>query len=471
MNHTSTADMQELQEALGGDESRKKIVIDTSVLLSDPDCISSFKDCDLILPLKVIEELDNQKSRGDDVGRAARSVSRALEGYRESAPGNDLRNKVEVGNGSTLRIVINGLALEEITKLGLDTAKSDNRILAAALGLKKGSSGPVELVSGDVNLRIKAAALGLSAKEYIQTSGRTHNEKHPGWYSSWLSRKTIDRLYSEGFLPLEDEELKDLPKMNVNEFGVIKSETGSSVLVRVVTRGGVKGLSVKETRQRAEAWGLKARSKEQSFALDLLLDPEVPVVGLSGRAGTGKTILAVAAAFEQTFEKGSALYDRVMILRPVVPVGNQDLGFLPGTLEEKLGPWMEAITDAMVALGKYDDYAKARDAMSFWVEKGKLTLESVTYLRGRSLQNTFIIVDEAQNLEPLTLKTILTRLGEGSKVVLVGDTSQIDNPWTSEKTNAISVLAERFVGQEIFGHLVLTKGERSKVADVAAELL
>jgi len=205
--------------------------------------------------------------------------------------------------------------------------------------------------------------------------------------------------------------------------------------------------------------------------LVLLLDTAVPIVGQSGPARTGKTIVALAAALEQTFEPSSQIYDRLIILRPVQSVGGQELGFLPGTVEEKLGPWFEAVIDALVALGDRVSYPDARRMVDMWVQQGRMSLDAVTYLRGRSLRRSFVIVDEAQNLEQLTLKTILTRIGEGSKVVFLGDVSQIDNPYVSRDSNALAVLSDRLSGQRLFGHLYLTKGERSQVATLAADLL
>jgi PhoH-like ATPase len=218
-----------------------------------------------------------------------------------------------------------------------------------------------------------------------------------------------------------------------------------------------------------EPWGLRPRSKEQQFALDLLLDPDVRVVALDGMAGTGKTILALAAGLEQVMERG--LYDKVAVYRPVVPVGKAELGFLPGSLDEKLNPWMTAVTDVLVALTERRSHADARAILEELTEREKLSLEAVTYLRGRSLLGTFVLVDEAQNLEPTTLKTILTRVGEGTKVVFTGDSSQIDAPYLSEHNNAVSVLIDAFGGEAMFGHVRLAHCERSEVASLAAQRL
>ncbi|MDQ6838023.1 MAG: PhoH family protein [Actinomycetota bacterium] len=441
-------------------------MLDTSVLLADPESIFSFATADVVLPLKVIEELDNHKGRLDDVGRAARTVARLVEELRATSPGKDLKEPTPLAGGGTLRVVINGVRLDRIRELGLDIDKADNRILAAALGI----DGQVTLVSADVNLRLKAAAVGLKAEEYRQVRASFHTEAHPGWKALDVSARLIDDLFESNGRGLSDSELADddretVSALAVNEFGVLNAGQQSALVRRHSAR-------LQVLPRRSEAWGLRPRSKEQRFALDLLMDPRVPIVGLSGRAGTGKTILAIAAGLEQTFEPGEAQhYERIMIIRPLVAVGRQDIGFLPGDKNEKLEPWFATVEDTMAALREDVDHTKARAMLEGWVEEGKLSMEAVTFLRGRSLQRTFIIVDEAQNLEPLTLKTILTRLGAGSKVALVGDVSQIDSPFVSERTSAISILADRFSGQELFGHLVLTQGERSPVADLAAELL
>jgi PhoH-like ATPase len=439
------------------------VVLDTSVLLADPESIFSFGPADVVLPLKVIEELDNHKGRMDEVGRAARTVARLLEELRGNSSGKDLKEPTPLVGGGTLRVVINGLKLDRVRELGLDTDKADNRILAAALGIP----GPVTLVSADVNLRLKAAAVGLEAEEYRQVRANFHTEAHPGWKALDVSARLIDELFEAGTRGLGDDDLSEADRTAIqpliaNEFGVLNAGQQSALVRR--QKGRLRVLP-----RTAEAWGLRPRSKEQRFALDLLMDPGVPIVGLSGRAGTGKTILAIAAGLEQTFEPGH--YDRIMIIRPLVAVGRQDIGFLPGDKNEKLEPWFATVEDTMAALRDDLDHTKARAMLEGWVEQGTLSMEAVTFLRGRSLQRTFIIVDEAQNLEPLTLKTILTRLGTGSKVALVGDVSQIDSPFVSERTSAISILADRFAGQDLFGHLVLTQGERSPVADLAAELL
>lgn len=442
------------------------VVLDTCVLLSDPEALFGFGDSQVVLPLTVIEELDAHKARRDDVGRAARASVRAIEELREQA-GGDLRRPVVLPTGGSLQVALNGLRLDLLVEHGLDPLKADNRIMAAALGLAV-EGARVKLISADASLRIKAAQLGLVAEDYRRTGTEPLPSGRVGWRHFDVPAEMVAAAYAGEALDREtisgpgSEELRGLA---TNEGAVLRSGS-ASVLVRCRGGGGLARLD-----QNEEAWGLRPRSKEQRFALSLLNDPEVPVVALTGHAGTGKTVLALASGLEQVFEPASRRYDRLMILRPVVPVGRADVGFLPGTLDEKLGPWMEAIVDAMVALGDNLSHRNARDMLQAWVGDGRLTMESVTYLRGRSLQNTYVLLDEAQNVEPLTVKTVLTRLGSDSKLVLVGDLSQIDTPYTSDRNCGLSVVTEAFWGSELFGHVMLTKGERSQVADLAAERL
>ena len=443
------------------------VVLDTSVLLADPESIFAFPGADVVLPLRVIEELDNHKGRLDTLGQAARRSSRLLEGLRLSAPGGSLERPVPLAQGGTLRVVLNGLQLEKVSKLGLDVAKADNRILAAALGLADGTR-RVKLVSADVNLRIKAAALGMEAEEYRHTRRGFHTEAQPGWSNVKATAGLIDDLYAQREIDLAALDLDDsagLEEVSVNEFAVMTAGRQSVLVRRTVD-------SIRVVPGHLEAWGLRPRSKEQRFALDLLLDPEVAVVGLSGKAGTGKSLLAIAAGLEQVLEPAAKRYDQLMIIRPMIAVGHQEVGFLPGDLAEKLAPWFATVEDVMTTLRDDRSRTEARKDLEALVDAGRIDMQPITYLRGRSLHRTFVVVDEAQNLEaPLTLLTILSRAGEGSKIVFVGDVSQIDNPFVSERTSALSVLAERFRGQDLFGHLVLTQGERSRVADLAAELL
>jgi PhoH-like ATPase len=441
--------------------SRLRVVLDTSVLVSDPSALHAYAASDVVIPLTVIEELDSLKSRMDDVGRAARTALRTIEDLRVRAGGSLVEPLpfTDEPQSGTLRIEVNGVQQHLLIEHGLDPAKPDNRIIGAALG--QASQAPTRIVSNDAALRIKAAHLGMDASEHRPSAGLADDQRPMGWVTVEAPHERIDCLYAAGRLAVDA--VGDLAELPENAFAVLRAGS-QSALVRRADED-----LVLLPHSSPEAWGLRSRSKEQRFALELLIDPTVSIVALDGRAGTGKTVLAVAAGLEQVVEQRR--YERLAIYRPLVPVGRADVGFLPGGLEEKLDPWMAAIHDALVAL---TDRRSARDARSLIDEltsRGTLSLESVTFLRGRSLHRQFTIIDEAQNLEPTTLKTILTRIGEDTKVIFTGDTSQIDAPYLGSTNNALAVLIRAFAGQRCFGHVTLTACERSEVASLAAELL
>ncbi len=435
--------------------SATRMVLDTSVLVADPESLFAFPGDAAVIPLVVIEELDQHKSRLDDVGRAAREVIRTIERLRVDN-GGDISTPVALPDGGTLHIETNGAHLDKITAAGLDATRPDNRILAAALG--QHAHGPTVVVSNDAALRIKAAQVGLQATEHHRRRRRT-DASELGYQMFDVETAVIDELYrTPAGLPWQAC-LPEKSEFSPNGFAVLRCGS-QSVLARR------DGSALRPLTKTPEAWGLRPRSKEQHFALELLLDPTVRVVALDGTAGTGKTILALAAGLEGVME--SSCYDRVSVYRPVVPVGKAEIGFLPGSLEDKLSPWMGAITDALVALSDRRSHAEARAVMEEMIARDKLVMDTVTHLRGRSLHGSYILVDEAQNLEPTTLKTILTRIADGSKVVFTGDTSQIDAPYLSERNNAVSVLIDAFAGEPCFGHMRLTHCERSEVASIAA---
>lgn len=443
----------------GGDR-RTRLVVDTSVLIADPTCVLEFADADIVVPLTVVEELDGLKSRPDDVGRAARMALRTLEELRV-AHGGSLAEPVPTGNGTaTLQIEINNIRKHLLVEHGLDPSVPDNRIIGAAIG--QSDYGPTTMISNDAALRIKAAHLGVDAAEHRLTRSDRHRAA-VGWMTLEAPYESIDCLYAAGAIAMDAVTTDAAGEFTENEFAVLRSGS-QSALVRAVDDEFV--LLSQHT---PEAWGLRPRSKEQRFALELLLDPDIAVIALDGRAGTGKTILAIAAGLEQVVEQHR--YERLAVYRPLVPVGRADVGFLPGGLDEKLDPWMAAIHDAVVALTDRGNIQDAHDMVDELTNRGQLSLESVTFLRGRSLQRQFVVIDEAQNLEPTTLRTILTRVGDGTKVIFTGDTSQIDAPYLGESNNALSVLASAFSGQQCFGHITLTACERSDVASLAAELL
>ena len=438
-------------------------MLDTSVLIADPTCVLEFEDVDVIVPLTVVEELDGLKTRPDDVGRAARTALRTIEELRVKH-GGSLAHPVSTGNGTaTVQIEINNIRRHLLVEHGLDPAVPDNRIIGAAIG--QADFGPTTMVSNDAALRIKAAHLGVSAAEHRLTRS-DHLRPAVGWTTIDTSYEAIDCLYAAGAIAADavlTDTLATTVTLRENEFAVLRCGSQSALVRCVDDEFVLLSQSV------PEAWGLRARSKEQRFALELLLDPAIEVVALDGRAGTGKTILAIAAGLEQVVEENR--FERLAVYRPLVPVGRADVGFLPGGLDEKLDPWMAAIHDAVVALTDRGSSHDARNLVDELTTRGQLSLESVTFLRGRSLQRQFVVIDEAQNLEPTTLRTILTRVGDGTKVIFTGDTSQIDAPYLGEYNNALSVLASAFAGQRCFGHITLTACERSDVASLAAELL
>jgi PhoH-like ATPase len=439
-----------------------RVVLDTSVLVADPACFGAYAGCDVVIPLTVIEELDSLKTRMDDVGRAARQSLRTIEELRVRGGGSlvDPVPFADEAHGGTIRIELNGVRNPRLDEHGLDPAKADNRIIGAALA--QAAQGPTKVVSNDAALRIKAAHLGMDAVEH-QPSGRSAHSRPTGWETVATTADNVDRLYAHGRIAVDDIDVTPRNTLVENTYVVLRAGSQSALARRI---GEDLVLLAQSS---PEAWGLRARSKEQRFALDLLLDPAVSVVALDGRAGTGKTLMAVAAGLEQVVEQHR--YERLAIYRPLVPVGRAEVGFLPGGLDEKLDPWMSAIHDAVVALTDRRSVRDARALVDELTERGTLSLESVTFLRGRSLHRQITIVDEAQNLEPTTLKTILTRIGDGTKVIFTGDTSQIDAPYLGDSNNALAVLCNAFSGQHCFGHITLTSCERGEVASLAAELL
>ena len=436
------------------------MVLDTSVLVADPTCFTGFTGSDVVIPLTVIEELDSLKARVDDVGRAARTALRTLEELRVNA-GGSLAAATPIGDDSaacTVKIEINGVQKHLLVEHGLDPLLPDNRIIGAALGQQL--HGNTRVVSNDSALRIKAAHLGLRADEH-RPVGRPTAARPAGWGTYDATHEAIDCLYAAGAIAVDSVPSCEL--LQENGFAVLRAGSQSALTRRVGDD------LVLLPHCSPEPWGLRARSKEQRFALELLLDPSVSVVALDGRAGTGKTLLAIAAALEQVVE--SRRFERLTVYRPLIAVGRAEVGFLPGTLEEKLDPWMSAIHDAIVALTDQRSSADANRLIEELIGRNQLALESVTFLRGRSLHRQIVVVDEAQNLEPTTLKTVLTRIGEGTKVIFTGDTSQIDAPYMGESNNALAVLIQAFGGQTCFGHITLSSCERSVVASLAAELL
>lgn len=444
--------------------TRTQVVLDTSALVADSEGVfQAYPDADLIVPLTVIEELDGLKKRLDSVGAAARDVLRRIEKIRVDA-GGDLEHRQSIGPDATLRVALNGVQTSLLREHGLDPDKPDNRIIGTALGQRTAGGPHVRLVSNDTGMRVKAATFGLDATEHDPLDSARRENQDLGWREIEVDASVVDALYDADADARTTSALTAgvSEQLRLNEFGVLHAGSQSALVRR-------RASGVALIPNEHHAWDLRPRNKEQRFALDLLLDDDVKVVALDGPAGTGKTLTAVAAALQQVVEERR--YSRICVYRPVVPVGKADVGYLPGTLDEKLDPWMAAITDAVYALTEHRSREDATEVLDQIRGRGQLTMESVTHLRGRTLHSSFVIIDESMNLSPQVGKTILTRIAADSKVVFTGDTSQIDAAFLSEQTNALTALITAFAGQECFGHVRLLRGERSPLAELAARLL
>jgi len=429
----------------------RTFVLDTCVLLADPHALLRFDEHEVVLPLVVIEELDRKKTLLDEVGANARSVIRLLEGLGASNPGG-MRDPVALPSGGRLRIEINGIASDRLPAV-LDPTTPDHRILATCFSLES----PV-LVTKDASLRIKGAQLGVDVQDYRGDTVQVE-ELHSGISEHQVDAGTLDRLFDEGKLTV------DFPAL-LNEFVVLRAGRSRSGLARVVDAGD--RVTVEKVPTHVRAFGVEPKNLPQTVALHQLLDPGVPAVSVMGNAGSGKTFLALAAALEQVLEQQR--YRRVSVYRPLVPVGRQEVGYLPGDLSEKLAPWMAAVNDNLYALFSEGGGDGAKAAVEELIARGELELAAVTYLRGRSITDEFVIIDEAQNLELPTLKVILTRMGRNSKVVFCGDLSQVDNPYISPY-GGMAALIEKFKGSELFGHVTLDRTIRSPLAEMAAAVL
>ena len=430
---------------------KKTFVIDTNVLIHNPDSLTSFGDNDVVLPITVIEELDRFKSSTDERGRNARIVTRFLDKLRSKAK---LSEGAPLDNGGKLKIELN---YESDLPSGMNLAAPDNKILMTALKLqKKGEK--VFFVTKDINARIKADALGIAARDFEKQKVNIE-ELYSGWKEILVPKEKVDAFYSKKELTIKESDL------NSNQFVLLKSEENpdKTALCKYLKKFSKL---VPLSHQKEDIWGIKPLNMQQHFALELLLCEEIKLVTLVGTAGTGKTLMAMAAGLHETFNENK--YNKILISRPIVPLG-KDIGFLPGDKDAKLSHWMQPIFDNLEYLmfrNKNTD-----ETYQSITKSERIELEAVTYIRGRSLPNQFFIVDEAQNLTPHEVKTIISRAGENTKVILTGDPYQIDNPYLDSNSNGLTYVAERFKGEEIFGHITLEKSERSFLSSLAVNLL
>ncbi|MFA4986641.1 MAG: PhoH family protein [Candidatus Brocadiia bacterium] len=431
-----------------------KYVIDTNVILHTADSLTSFPDGEVVIPLDVLEELDAFKKFSDEKGRIARQVSRFLDQLRATG---HLANGVPLDNGGRLSVYT---STTDPAKAGLDASKKDNSILFVAWKLKSLGENVV-FVSKDINSRIKADVIGVPARDF-EKQKVSFDEFDPGWVELKVPILKVEK-------PIETvRELLDPAGLRPNRFFLVRNEDDDThyAIVRVDPETSeLVALSPGSE----EAYAVRARNPHQRMALELLMDRRVQLVTLIGQAGTGKTLLALAAALKQVIAMANG-YDRVVVARPVVPVG-KDLGYLPGTKEEKIAAWMDPIFDNLEYILGLKPNRKQGYTADRLLEEEILQLEALTYIRGRSIPNQYLIVDECQNLTPLEVKTVISRAGEGTKVVLTGDPYQIDNPYLDSASNGLVYTADRMRIVPLHGHVSLVKSERSQLASLAAELL
>jgi len=427
----------------------KTYVLDTSVLIHDPQSFKTFHNSDVVLPITVLDELDKLKKLPNEAGRNARVAIRLID---ETSNLGDISTGIALDNGIFFKIDVTNYSCEG------DSLYGDTRIVACAHQINKAAlDGDVTLVSNDINLRIRAKALGLFAEGYNKDCVSSSDiyegikiiEHEDAGGELLVSGKIDPRCFDFDLYP--------------HEFAVFTDYTKEEVAYgRKVAPGCVKLV------KKNYPWGISARNKEQSFAIDLLLDPSVSLVTLIGKAGTGKSLITLAAALELVLNK--RVYDKFLIYRPIEPVG-KDIGFLPGTMEEKLGPWFQAIMDNFEFLLQNSNGDKWRTTLEMFVKKERIQMEALTYVRGRSVPNTIILVDECQNLSAAEVKTILTRAGENTKIILTGDIEQIDNRDLDATENGLTHAIEKFKHSSLAGHVTLTKGERSALATEASIIL
>jgi PhoH-like ATPase len=438
--------------------SKSKIfILDTNVILHDHTCIYQFQDNDIILPITVLEELDKFKRGNDLINYQAREFVRVL----DEIVGDELFNGGKsLGKGKGKLRIETGKPFSEAMKTSFREDIPDHRILAIADYTSKAyQNRKTILVSKDINLRMKAKSLGIKAEDYKTDQVTDENvlDKTITTFENF-DDNLIELLYEQSSVPVE--EFKEI-KPEANECFIFKGNNSS-----VLARYDSKDKRIKRV-EKKPAYGIKPRNAEQTFSLNVLMDPDIQLVALTGKAGTGKTLLALAAAIEM-----HKSFDQILLARPIVALSNRDLGFLPGDASEKINPYMQPLFDNLSVIKhafnpRSQEYQKIEELQ----KDEKLVITPLAYIRGRSLSNSFFIIDEAQNLTPHEIKTIITRAGEGTKMIFTGDLQQIDSPYLDMKSNGLSYMVDRMKNQELFAHINLIKGERSYLAELASNLL
>ena len=443
---------------------RKVYLLDTSVLLHSPEALFSFGDNEVVLPLVVLDEIDNFKKGSMELNRNARWVISQLDELRSQGP---ISGGVELKSGGTLRVDIDNRKCEGLIPPGF-SHNVDNRILATALGIRADQpERRVVVVTKDINMRVKAEALGLNAEDYRHDQIVDLSELYAGHREVIAADAVIDDLYQSHSLPADRIDTGGVA-LAPHEFVLLRGSTTA------LTRYDASTQSLIQLRDgRGDVWGLRPLNREQRYALEVLLDDTIPLVTLAGKAGTGKTILAIAVGLQKVCNEKT--YRRLSIYRPVIPMG-RDIGFLPGSEHEKLLPWMQPIYDNLeflLAEGGSSGGKKggSSNRLDYLLDANILDIRALAYIRGRSLPQQFIIVDEAQNLTPHEAKTIITRAGQGTKLIMTGDPYQIDHPYLDSTSNGLTYVVEKFKEHAIAAHITLLKGERSPLAELASVLM
>lgn len=438
---------------------KKIYVLDTNVYLTDFNSITHFGTSDIVVPMKVLEEIDKHKKRQDGVGANARHTIRTLDELREKG---NLHEGVRISKGKGI-IRVGTFSLDLLPQ-DFDKGDADNQIIATALAEKsRNPDRKVILVSRDVNVRVKCDALGLETQDYVPLQVVNQIEEvYTGFETILVDDEIVDRYYAGERINISETQKKLCP----NQYVMLVSSANEKKTALAKFKNYNFPLQ-KINEYKNGLWEVKSRNREQTFALDMLMNPDIKLVSLIGTAGCGKTLLAIAAGLHQVLNMGKAKngYDYLVVSRPVQPMG-KDIGFLPGTMEEKMAPWIAPIEDNLKFLLGND-----KDTLQRYMELGTIEIEALTYIRGRSIANAFIIIDEAQNLSMHELKTIITRVGEGTKIVLTGDIHQIDNAYVDATSNGLTYAVEKFKEYELAGHITLQKGERSELATLASRIL
>jgi len=436
--------------------AKKTYVLDTNVYLTDAYSINSFGSNDILIPFKVLEEVDKHKKRQDSVGLNARTIIRILDELRVKG---SLKKGVRIDKGKG--IVFARPHVLSLLPVEFDRNDPDNTIISAALAEKEDNPDKkVIVVTRDINMRIKCDALGLPSEDYQADQAVADSELlYSGFTKYLVDDQTINQFYDGEPVYAAEDDIKLYP----NQFVMLVSNANDKKTA--LSKFNSYSEPLRKVVEYKNVWGVKPRNKEQSFALDLLMDESVPIVSLVGKAGSGKTLCAIAAGLEQALEgESEGRYKRIIVSRPIQPMG-KDIGYLPGTLEEKMAPWLAPVQDNLEFL------MGNKKTLDMYIDEGTIEVEALTYIRGRSIANTFIVIDEAQQLTKHEIKTILTRVGEGTKIVFTGDIEQIDNVYVDETSNGLTFIVEKFKEHDVAGHVILKKGERSKVATLAAKIL